>query len=482
MLDISRDKVPKLSTLRGLVDLLAEWKINQLQLYMEHTFAYTGHEEVWRGASPLDGRQIRELDAYCRERGVELVPNQNSFGHMERWLRHRKYARLAECSGPWNTPWGEVRNRPATLNPLDPGSIRLVRGLYEQLLPHFSSRLFNVGCDEPFELGQGSSRRACERRGVGRIYLEYLLKLRRAAARHGRRIMFWGDWIERYPELVDELPGDVTPLVWGYEADTLFGGSCRQLKAAGLRFYVCPGTSSWCSIAGRTTNCLANLRNAALAGRRHGAEGYLITDWGDFGHRQHLPVSYPGFLYGAALSWCVGTNLSIDVAWELACRVYDDDTGRVGRLWLEAGRVHELSGVALKNRSLPFACLQLPLRDAALVQRLATGDAERMAGRAEALKLSASALGFRGADGALAKEELEATLEVLYHACRRAELQKALRLGRSPKKHLRWLLRDMRRIIERHAALWLTRNRRGGLASSLSHYRRNLRQYEAALS
>ena len=53
MLDISRDKVPTMPTLFALVDRLAEWKINQLQLYIEHTFAYRGHEEVWRNADPM---------------------------------------------------------------------------------------------------------------------------------------------------------------------------------------------------------------------------------------------------------------------------------------------------------------------------------------------------------------------------------------------------------------------------------------------
>ena len=53
MLDISRDKVPSMETLYRLVDLLASWKINQFQLYMEHTFAYSKHEAIWRNASPM---------------------------------------------------------------------------------------------------------------------------------------------------------------------------------------------------------------------------------------------------------------------------------------------------------------------------------------------------------------------------------------------------------------------------------------------
>ena len=43
MLDVSRDKVPQLETLFWLVDLMASFKMNQLQLYMEHTFAYSDH-------------------------------------------------------------------------------------------------------------------------------------------------------------------------------------------------------------------------------------------------------------------------------------------------------------------------------------------------------------------------------------------------------------------------------------------------------
>ena len=173
MLDISRDRVPTLATLYDLVDLLASWKINQFQLYTEHTFAYRNHPEVWAEASPLTGEEILALDAYCRERFVELVPNQNSFGHMERWLKFPRYQGLGELTGSWVTPWGETQQGGFSLCPGDPASIELVRSLYDELLPHFSSRLFNVGADETFELGQGRSAEACEaygpRSGLSRL-------------------------------------------------------------------------------------------------------------------------------------------------------------------------------------------------------------------------------------------------------------------------------------------------------------------------
>ena len=98
MLDISRDKIPTMETLYRLVDLMADWKLNQLQLYTEHTFAYLAHPIVWQDASPMTGEQIMDLDGYCASKFIELVPNQNSFGHMERWLKHDDYRPMAEAA------------------------------------------------------------------------------------------------------------------------------------------------------------------------------------------------------------------------------------------------------------------------------------------------------------------------------------------------------------------------------------------------
>ena len=99
MLDISRNRVPTMQTLLELVDLLASWKINQLQLYTEHTFAYRNHPIVWADASPMTGEEILALDAYCRERFIELVPNQNSYGHMTPWLIHDQIPAAGRCAG-----------------------------------------------------------------------------------------------------------------------------------------------------------------------------------------------------------------------------------------------------------------------------------------------------------------------------------------------------------------------------------------------
>src|SRR3972149_2684004 len=210
LLDVSRDKVPTMETLFDLVDLLASWKINQVQLYMEHTFAYRGHEVVWQHASPLTGDEIEALDTFCGNRYVELVPNQNSLGHMHRWLIHEPYRRLAECPEGLVHPFSSSPE-PYGLCPVDPGSLALLSDLYDQLLPHFSSTQFNVGLDETFDLGQGRSAAACAERGVEGIYLEFLEQVHRLVTRRGRIMQFWADMIRDRPAPTGKIPPGALP-------------------------------------------------------------------------------------------------------------------------------------------------------------------------------------------------------------------------------------------------------------------------------
>ncbi|MEZ0374939.1 MAG: glycoside hydrolase family 20 zincin-like fold domain-containing protein, partial [Candidatus Sericytochromatia bacterium] len=359
MLDVSRDKVPSLATLKALADAFAEWKLNQLQLYTEHTFAYAGHETVWHEASPLTPQDILELDAYCAERCIELVPNQNSFGHLARWLKHPDYAHLGE-TGPEGFVHPLTQQRlyePFSLCPADPGSLELMRDLYAQLLPHFRSRMFNIGADETFDLGQGRSAAACASQGKGQVYLDFLRQLHGLASAQGHLMQFWGDIILNHPELIPALPRPCIALNWGYEAAHPFEREGAHFAAAGIPYYVCPGTSSWNTIGGRADNMQGNLLHAARAGQLHAAAGYLITDWGDNGHWQPLPVSLPGFAYGAALAWASDANTSLPLARVLDLHVFQDAAGLAGEAWLELGTLYRLTGVEIHNQTSLFALL-----------------------------------------------------------------------------------------------------------------------------
>lgn len=151
-------------------------------------------------------------------------------------------------------------------------------------------------------------------------------------------------------------------------------------------FYVCPGTSAWNTITGRTDNAILNLINAgtdglcdvgtsflispiaAHNGHAHGAVGYLITDWGDNGHWQTLPISYLGYMVGAGLAWNAEASdrvrtitspffPTIEVSWKqgsylsreniatrLSMHIMKDSSNTVGRVLYDLGCLYTLTG------------------------------------------------------------------------------------------------------------------------------------------
>ncbi len=444
MLDISRDKVPTMGTLKLLVDLLAKFDYNQLQLYTEHTFAYSKHRTVWENASPLTPSEIRSLDAYCAMNGIELVPNQNSFGHLERWLRLPEYNHLAELpQGGAPLPWGGFKKDPTTLCPTDPKSLEFLDGLYAELLPNFESKLFNIGCDETFDLfGEGRSAEAVKSKGEGRVYLEFLKQVADLARKHGKRPMFWGDVILKHPELVPELPKDLIALDWGYEGNHPFMSEAEKFKQAGLDFYVCPGTSSWNSLAGRVENMRENMQAAEQAGRRFGAKGFMVTDWGDGGHWQPLAASLPGLILGGnfAYSGASAAKMNLEDALNGVMGVPLGGTLlRLGTLYLRGGALRANASELFRILANEHGYSRHPGLTDSIISEISS--------IAEGCRHAASAY----ASGAFANpwaQEIVHMANLVDAACNRRD-----------ERRLRFLRAE-------HDEVWKLRNRVGGMADS----------------
>jgi hypothetical protein len=349
MLDISRGRVPKLETLLDLAEKLSDFKINELQLYTEHTFAYKKYKSVWQSWGALTAKEIQILDARCRELGIDLVPNQNSFGHLRYFIAEPRLAKLAEISEPYSVE--DYLRHPTTLAPNHPGTLPFLRGLYDELLPNFSSELFNVGCDETWDLGKGRSKKLCAAKGQGRVYFDFLKQIQHEVKLRHKTMMFWGDIILKYPQLIRELPKNVIALNWGYEANHPFEKEAAQFAKAKIPFYVCPGTSTWQTLIGRHDNALANLRAAAQVGKKYGAIGFLNTDWGDGGHPQPLAVSWPLFAAGAALAWNATALDETTLLNVLSRDVFEDASGKIAAAGYKLGFAHQKLGVKTVNET-----------------------------------------------------------------------------------------------------------------------------------
>ena len=454
MLDISRNRVPTMAWLKTLIDALALLRYNELQLYTEHTFAYAQHAAVWQHASPMTAAQIAELDRYCAARGIELVPNQNSFGHMERWLRHQNYRHLAECPNGFQHPIAGWRSCGGTLAPTA-DSAAFIDSLYSELLPHFSSNQLHIGGDEPWELGQGRSAQRMAREGKHAVYLEFLNRLFALAEQHSRQPQFWADIILERPDLVPQLPKHVTPVIWGYDADSPFEAQCRIVAEAGFRqhFYVAPGAGNWNSFGGRLDVARANIARAAQAGQAHGARGLLLTAWGDNGHHQPWPTLFPSLILAAQAAW--GCPISeCELAAQIDALFYPEAPAGHGAALCALGGIDAL----LPQPAPPSSFLHSALfaSDTHLTELLrSTDDA--------ALRQVLHAIDTISTAGLDPEIELGMTLN-------RIAAQRCLQLHHSGES-AQFVTEQLQPQLERFARLWHKRSRSGGLQESLERLR-----------
>jgi hypothetical protein len=452
MLDVSRGKVPTLPELLALTEAMAALRLNQLQLYVEHTFAWPGHEFVWRDASPLTPGDLAAVGARCAELGIEFVPNLNTFGHLERWLRHEPYRQLAECPDGWTHPLtGQYKPHPSTLFP-DDASLAFVAGLLDGYLPHFASGQVNVGGDEPWELGQGRSREEVAARGKHRVYLDFLNRIHGLVRERGKRMLFWGDILLEDPALAGEAPAEALPVVWGYDAGHPFDAQCGRLAELGRDFLIAPGTGTWQSFTGRLTNARANVREATAAALRHGAEGILMTAWGDNGYHQPWPTLWIPLGEAAAMAWCRATNADPDPVLAVLPFLEDGaDAPEVADALLALGVLDERIPFSVRNKSLTWELLcGDPAARAELGLKLAVPDVLGSLGW-----LDACADLVRKIGDARVREELMLGIMLAQEGLVTA--------GQRPPGE------DARReLAERHRRAWLARNRPGGLAESLA--------------
>lgn len=302
-LDATRGRVPTLAWLKQWADKLCLYKYNQLQLYIEHTFAFDGMSETWRGSSPLTPADILEFDQYCANLGIELVPSVSTFGHQYVAMRTQELHELGEFPEDADRPFSFIeRMRHHTLNVADDRAFAFSTQLVDSYLQLFRTKRFNICADETFDLGKGQSKQEAQRVGVATLYATYVGKLCEHLSQQGHEPMFWGDIAIEMPEILETLPNNVTLLNWQYDPEAT-DEKIQLVAKAGAKQIVCPAVWGWNALLPRVDDAWNNIARIARYGIDCGAEGMLVTDWGDFGHVNDPRMAVPGMILGAQYAW-----------------------------------------------------------------------------------------------------------------------------------------------------------------------------------
>lgn len=328
--DVTRGKVPTLDTMKHLADICSMYKINQLQLYIEHTFAFEGQSEVWKVTDPLSAEEIMELDRYCQERYIELVPSIATFGHLYEALKSYSFNELCELDNSLDTDYSwHDRMAHHTLDVSNPKSITFVKNMIDDFIPLFTSNQFNICADETFDLGRGKNKSKADEVGKTRLYVDFLKQIIDIVKGYDKKVMFWGDIILNEPDYIKELPQDIICLNWDYNPKVK-EDKFAEIAKSGLQQYVCPGVMGWNKLMNHHQNAYENIKRLSQYAAKYEAVGLLNTDWGDYGHINLFANSTPGLIYGGIMSWNTDDDRDFDTCNKaISVLHYGDSSGNL---------------------------------------------------------------------------------------------------------------------------------------------------------
>ncbi|MBE3076487.1 MAG: family 20 glycosylhydrolase, partial [Actinobacteria bacterium] len=327
--DISRGPVPTLDFQKNQIRTLAAYKVNVFSPYFEHTLEYESNPLATPPGGAMTAADVRELVAYAEKYHVDIIPEQESFGHLHHVLKYEIYSPLAE------TPHGHV------LAPGQPGSLPLIRQMFAEIDSLFPSRFVHLGADETFELGRGQTAERVRTEGIGTVYIDFLKQIEVALKPSGKRFLFWGDVAMNHPDLVKTLPKDLIAVAWNYEPDTSFTRFISPFRNAGIETWVAPGVNNWNRVYPDNAMALPNIQRFVRDAQRLGATGMLNTSWDDDGEALFNQAWY-GTLFGAAAGWQAGES-SIDAFASSYGRVFHGDaSGKIDEAQRKLTAAHAL--------------------------------------------------------------------------------------------------------------------------------------------
>lgn len=353
--DLTRGPSTKLPSLQKSLELGAYLKFNLWTYYMEYQYAFRKHPEIGPPDGSLQPEELIALVDHGKKVFVDILGNQQSFGHFQWILRHEKFAHL--------------REKPHLLTPVREETYQLLDDLYSEVCPLLPFPMFNVCCDETWGLGEGPSKELAAQIGVGGVYVRHIQRLHRLLKeKYGKRMMMWGDIILQHPDRLKDVPPDVVMLSWNYSPLENFEHLVVPFREAGFEFFVCPGIHNWSRILPDFGVAMVNIRNFVRDGVRHGAIGMINTDWEDDGEALQ-GYRWHGHAWGAECAWNASATEPADFHRRIGAVLFGEKGDHFGRAIELLAQTHRLPDMQGMNNRRFWRRDFLPTKDKAQIRK-----------------------------------------------------------------------------------------------------------------
>ncbi|HEY5408535.1 MAG TPA: beta-N-acetylhexosaminidase [Ginsengibacter sp.] len=275
-----RIQVMKMDALKKFAKTLSESGINTLVMEWEGTYPFEKHPMIPnRYAYTKD--EIKSFIAYCGKLGIDVIPLQQSFGHVEYILRNERYKDLREDQKDYSQ-----------VCPLEEeGNKKLFTDLFTELAATHPSKYFHIGGDETYLLGHCEKcRKKAAIEGTSKLYIDHIKMLCDIVISLGKIPVLWADIALKHPEALKLLPPQTIFVDWNYGWDMNNFGDHEKLIQAGFEVWGAPALRSHPDNYFLTEwdKHFKNIRDFIPACRQLGYKGMIMTSWSTSG--QYSPV------------------------------------------------------------------------------------------------------------------------------------------------------------------------------------------------
>lgn len=285
MLDLSRNAVMTVPALKRFLVLNAKMGLNTLMLYLEDTYEipeypYFGH---YRGR--YTQQELRELDDFAADLGIELIPAIQALGHLKNPLK-----------------WNFARGMRDTSDILLVGSDKtyaFLKAAIRAVSEPFRTHKLHIGMDEAHELGRGEYLNQHGLQDRFDIMQQHLQKVVEICETYDLHAMMWSDMFFRIgsktgdyydpeavipQEVIAAMP-DVDMVYWDYyhheknEYDQLF----QIHHSLGRPIVFAGGIWTWNGLAPNYGKSIATTQAGLASAKEQGIQTVYATLWGDDG-------------------------------------------------------------------------------------------------------------------------------------------------------------------------------------------------------
>ena len=286
--DQSRGPVPHAAYRQKQWETLHALKFNFCNYYTEHTL----YQEEYPDLAPA-------YLADCKPHRDEVI-NLQLFAHAEKTLRVPFYEHLKDSRANYDP------SNPAVYDFLRQ---RIVAA--HRRIPN--SPFFIINCDETEQLGTGRAKKLVQQKGEAQVYVDFINRcyqlvkeecgyVERECKDREPRVAMWGDIVAKNPEMMRQLPKDMTYIMWAYEPLDSFKHLIRPFKEQGNPFWVAASTGHSATMTSTPQRYIKNIANLYRDGYRDGAEGAMLTCWDDNGEAL-FDNSWHAQYWAAEMAW-----------------------------------------------------------------------------------------------------------------------------------------------------------------------------------